>query len=392
MRSGSVFIKAVNPDYQFDIQTEYGGKRIKVGQGFRLRDKLITANHVVQDLTELFLVSPKGEIKMDARRFKLVEGDLAVCLINSHDIHDLQIPSARICKNIPEADSGLFCRISAFGESSLGLLIPHKAFGFVKYTGSTIGGFSGAPFTVGSTVYGMHLGGGSENLGYSGAYISMLLRRYEEDSIDFVMAQIDEAVGEVEFQRSPYSPDEYRVRVDGAYYMLDAQDVDRIKKRRKQPAFVDEPHYDEERASIPESIQEVESSAVLAESSSFFESSGNSRSPATSVVAGPAGKPLVEGTVLKPKKAARRVTISSQKPPLVGSDTDGQTVTPAQLYEVSVNIAKSLKLLRQGLAQSSPKRSKKQSKTPDYNSEVGRLISLNSELERIISATGLKKV
>lgn len=59
-------------------------------------------------------------------------------------------------------------------NSSMGILKPDQdmAYGFLSYSGSTLAGFSGGPYTNGSKILGLHLGGGTAgNFGYSASFI-----------------------------------------------------------------------------------------------------------------------------------------------------------------------------------------------------------------------------
>lgn len=64
-------------------------------------------------------------------------------------------------------------------NSSMGILKPDQetAYGFVSYSGSTLAGFSGGPYTNGSRILGVHLGGGTAgNYGYSASFLMSKLK------------------------------------------------------------------------------------------------------------------------------------------------------------------------------------------------------------------------
>lgn len=104
--------------------------------------------------------------------------------------------------------------------------------------GSTIRGFSGAPYYLNKTIFGMHLGGSVENLGYEGAYLLSVLRpsktivRKQESSDDWLIEQAERNL-RFDYERSPYDPDEYRVKMNGRYHLVDSEVLDAMLSRSK---------------------------------------------------------------------------------------------------------------------------------------------------------------
>lgn len=126
----------------------------------------------------------------------------------------------------------------AFGQRSFGFINPYEQFGYCCYGGSTVKGFSGAPYYLNNTVFGMHLGGNLDNLGYEGSYIRSLLKpttlitTFREDSEEWL---IEQAGRDTEFlyERSPFSVDEFKVKVGGSYHIVDSEVLGKLLKKVK---------------------------------------------------------------------------------------------------------------------------------------------------------------
>lgn len=224
MMKGSNFVNAKIPSFQFQVYGVEGNVLYKVGQGFRAGNKLITAFHNLDQYEEVQLETEKGAAIVSVSDWQRLEGDLASLTYSQSLAELLSLDKGRLNDVAAQPSSGLFASAFAFGMSSMGFIEPHRAFGIVKYTGSTVPGFSGCPYAVGKRIFGMHLGGSSENVGYDSAYISMLLRRSLESSEDYLLKQV-KAKKRFTYQRSPYDPDEYRVKINGRFYMVDGEQL-----------------------------------------------------------------------------------------------------------------------------------------------------------------------
>nr|UXD80021.1 hypothetical protein [Myrmica rubra virus 6] len=132
--------------------------------------------------------------------------------------------SGKLSPTFPQKSVGLYVSAVSNKYSTLGFLEPHSAFGFMTYTGSTIGGFSGTPYVVGNAVYGMHLGSGNENVGLDSAYILMVLRSMEESSEDYFIEQMKRGV-KFSYRQTPGDPSNYYLRAGHTYHTVDRETV-----------------------------------------------------------------------------------------------------------------------------------------------------------------------
>ncbi|UXD80001.1 hypothetical protein [Lasius neglectus virus 5] len=407
MVDGSVFTHAKSPAFQCEILGLSDGTWVRSGVGFRAGVAFITANHVIQNYKIIRLQRETSEglksVDVPLKRFKEVEGDLAKVVLSSQEIQTLRLASAKLNKHEVTDNSGLFTNVSAWGNSSMGLVKPHDAFGFVYYSGSTTGGFSGAPYYVGNKVYGMHLGGGGGNMGYDAAYISMLIITDQEDSDDYIMQQIMN-YSKYEVERSPYDPDEYRLRVNGQYFLVDSDMVEQIRRTNSRgQRTVEYADYENEALEYPPTkydfIAPIEKEHPMDGATDLLREleqemkklleAGNARAPAAAA-AGATGNPSTSqasapSPVPQPRKETKSVSSPKKTP------TDGLKKTRAQQNEVLTNMLESLKLLRHAPAYYNKLRSKKLPDEQRNSSDFGRLTSLATQLEKLLSTIGLKE-
>lgn len=153
--------------------------------------KLFTAAHALQGAEKVMLKTKTGTLEMDPERFGELASDCSTALMSEVERSTLGLRGAKLSPHYMQASTGLIASIHANGKTSMGLLTTSPIIGFVDFKGSTIKGFSGAPYYQNNTVYGMHLGAIKGNIGYESAYLSALLRsKQQEDSDAFFEQQI----------------------------------------------------------------------------------------------------------------------------------------------------------------------------------------------------------
>lgn len=249
MRAGSLLESiSTKPKFQVDIWTRNENTMfIKRGQGFLTKFGLTTAYHVVEDSYEVKIVSHADFIIISGDRFEQVESDIGLTKLLAHEILKLQLKTARLVEFGLNHGSGLLVRIQAFGSMTMGKLDPDlTAFGLTLYSGSTVPGFSGAPYYVGNCVYGMHIGGNSINVGYEAAYVHMVSSKGQESTEDYLIQQITR-YQDYDWERNPYNPDEARLRVGGKYYTVEVDTMDNIQRMKpKKAGLYHKPTYEPE--------------------------------------------------------------------------------------------------------------------------------------------------
>ncbi|UPT53666.1 MAG: hypothetical protein 1 [Zeugodacus cucurbitae sobemovirus isolate Bc] len=231
------------PPFQAAVMGSIDGfKYHMVGQCYRVDEGIITAAHVVEDFPYLCIFKDEGhKINIPAERFQIGDGDYACCRQVEDIVQKTGLSQAKFARLAVQKDSGVSVNVVAMNRRSIGFLNEHPQFGYVEYTGSTIKGFSGAPYYFGKTIFGMHIGAQNSNLGYDAAYLrselkpSRVIRRdvgsiSNEDSATWLEEQIDR-FGDFTYVRSPYDPDVYKIKVGGQYHIVDEEVMDKLKGR-----------------------------------------------------------------------------------------------------------------------------------------------------------------
>nr|QZZ63304.1 hypothetical protein [Vespula vulgaris Sobemo-like virus 1] len=251
MMSNSTFEVAQNmPNFQASVLASLDGITYHMmGQCFWVDEGLITAAHVIDGFEYLCIYKDdERKINVLSDRFVIGDGDYAICREATDITTKLGLSKAKLSRCAVQKNSGLSANVIALGRRSIGFLDEHPQFGYVTYTGSTIKGFSGAPYYFGKTIFGMHLGSDSGNLGYDGAFLrseikpSRVIKRTvgldQEDSAEWLYDQFEKYGEEITYSRSPFDPDEYKVKVGGQYHIVSAEvmhDVLDARKKKTRP-------------------------------------------------------------------------------------------------------------------------------------------------------------
>nr|AYP67541.1 hypothetical protein [Blue fish point virus] len=330
-------LNAQMPKFQVEIYGSVDGTKFyPIGQGFWVEEYIVTAGHVIYDFTTVKLVRGENEVSVPTDHFVLRDGDLAVLPVQPGLTSKLQLSKGKLARQGATKDGGLMAQIVAFGQRSSGFINPYEQFGYCSYMGSTVKGFSGAPYYLNNTIFGMHLGGNNTNLGYEGSYIRSLLKPTaqirgsgvsNEDSVDWLIEQADREV-DLQYDRNPYEPDEYRVRIRGSYHIVDSETMDRIIGRgsatRRGPIQMDF-----------EGMNEAEGLPLCPRNAMSFNDSGNLiRAPAS---AGARGQEQAPAAALPQNQQRSGQMVYQYQTPLAPSDMESQTLTRVQQSAVSRN-------------------------------------------------------
>nr|QJI53808.1 MAG: hypothetical protein 1 [Solemoviridae sp.] len=131
-------------------------------------------------------------------------------------------------------------------NSSFGVLKHERDMcgGRLSYTGSTVAGFSGSPYTNGQQVLGVHLGGGSQgNYGVSASLIyaaTTKLRKPESSELMALTRALRTAKRSDVFL--DVGQDDVRVDVNGRFFYLSVEEFDRITEEEEfLDHFLEEP-------------------------------------------------------------------------------------------------------------------------------------------------------
>lgn len=217
-RPGSIETKLLKPKCQFVIGNlkENGDFEVH-GCGIRIDNCLIIPDHVYSERDKA-LVQVSGKQKyLDLKELPYpqhIDTDLLMINMADHpsELSMMGVSKATICHEM--SDNGN--QVTIVGPLSLGttgiLKWTDNDFGVVEYSGTTAGGYSGAPYMKGDHVIGIHLHGGRTNGGYSASYVYAMM--------NYVLQVQNESDLTVDTLRQ-YAKSKRRIRIDATWHDLD---------------------------------------------------------------------------------------------------------------------------------------------------------------------------
>lgn len=357
MQPGSEFeMRAKMPSFQVEIYGSNGDKYYPLGQGCNVTQGIITAAHVVYDVDRIALVRGEERIVVSRDDFEFLEGDLALYRLSQCQQAKLGLTRAKLSRQSVVGTTGLMAQVVAFGSRSFGFITEYPQYGFCTYGGSTVKGFSGAPYYMNNTVFGIHVGGNGTNLGYESGYVHSLLNPsktvvpHAESSDEWLIEQAHRT-SDFHYERSPYDPDEYRVRLNGRYHIVDSSVLQQMssKTKAKKKATIameleSKPMPAIEKETFKDVIYQPPKESDLPKmpvGALEFQDQGNYfRAPA--VVAGATGvRSIPRRSAAFPARPTSNTTASSCPMPLEKSHMESLTSTPAQPKEASPSTQRS---------------------------------------------------
>lgn len=227
---GSEFVPSQLPKFQVEIYASDDDVYGFVGNATRVGNFCLTAHHVVLDRTSIRLKRGDNHVDVAVENLKFISEDIAWFPVSQRCWSMLGAVSAKIPKR--SVQQTLQAQIVSQSKKTMGELKPHPAVGFVIYKGSTCSGFSGAPYYIHNEILGVHIGSRSVNLGVDAQYIAAVMANMEEvvqeDSDEFIIEQMRRLGARgTRFQakRSPASGDDWVVKVNGKYHVMDQDDL-----------------------------------------------------------------------------------------------------------------------------------------------------------------------
>lgn len=186
---GSTLLPAAVPKFQcYIVSVDQAGKATYIGSGFRVRNAVYTVRHnlsAIPSECELYIYSRNGVDKACVpvdQWLKASKYDLASVVLDPKVLSRLQLCSAKLPKE--PLHNTQYVQISSDKNATTGLLRGSETTcGEVDYHGSTLPGFSGAPYYSGPTVFGIHVGVNGSNFGYDVLFADHLFYT-EEDSAE----------------------------------------------------------------------------------------------------------------------------------------------------------------------------------------------------------------
>lgn len=292
---GSVPFCAKPPDFQGLVYVQLNGKKQRSGVYIRVGDTLYTPKHVIDRAEKVWFVYKDQEAEIPIAAFTEVEEDL-YSVPETH-ISSWQMGSGRFVKYSNET----FATVNNGELATFGRLTPSKVVGYVEYGGTTLAGFSGAPYCVGKQILGIHLGADRSNMGYDGAHLHSLrvgVQRREgavstpESGSDFTTDPEElfrrACEAGLEYKRMPN--DFYQVRVGREYRLYEEDEFerlyDRYERKRRRGETAAAPRV------VPETALQVRPEPAVSASFTYQDAENLSRPAATVMeVAGRSSQP-----------------------------------------------------------------------------------------------------
>lgn len=224
-------VEAKTPVWQCGIYAKSGETMHFLGSGNRIGAYLLIPFHITVTAIDLYagrLV--KSSTKKPMRKYiRIIEkpihvsGDLVAFRMPDDFFTTLQMRSAKVGfvdgKTLVSITSSAPPMKDSGPETAIGDLCEDVAvFGGLVFGGSTRRGFSGAGYVSGSSLLGIHLGGGPANYGIAASYVMALLSK-PEGTAEW-LESVRKQKGKIRFQRTR-DVDEVIVNVNGRYHTVD---------------------------------------------------------------------------------------------------------------------------------------------------------------------------
>lgn len=229
VRDGSVETPMQTPKSQVLVGQLKEGNFHAHGCGVRFRDFLVLPDHVLSyanvDTKRTFIMGRQrnNQVEITNKDVETIDTDLVYVKLTENEWANVGAQVQTIRHDIP--DMGCFASIvGASGQGTTGVLEHDPTvFGRVVYNGTTVGGYSGAPYMVQNQLAGIHQSGGNVNGGYSASYIWIVINQNEkikeEDTADWMRKMF--RTGKKIWIDSAYRDlDEIRIKVDGRYAVV----------------------------------------------------------------------------------------------------------------------------------------------------------------------------
>lgn len=243
IRTGSTLTKYEPFSAQVSLGSMDGTKFVAHGCGVRVdidtvdTPFIITPGHVYYGLPSSFairgktnhVVVSKQTIQLGgslvSRTLHRLDTDVVAFAVSAVEVSVVGASKARILNTVPRI--GVVANVvGPTGEGSVGALTPDaSAFGWLQYLGSTVSGFSGAVYVVGTGAAGIHMLGGSRNMGYSLrlAYVTLkhACQVTPEESYEWLTGIITRKKDRILVDRTWGHLDSVRVQIKGEYHIID---------------------------------------------------------------------------------------------------------------------------------------------------------------------------
>lgn len=227
VRAGSTENPMPQPACQVAIGVLEGDRFLAHGCALRLGDYLVMPSHVYALKKDVCAMGHRQHSKwlpLSEREFVELDTDILAVKCSPGELSTLLVKQAALCHEIPEG--GHYASVvGSAGKGTTGTLrTDPTVFGRVVYSGTTVGGYSGAGYMVGTTLAGIHQSGGVVNGGFSASYLwavlSQIDQRKDEASEDWLASSF-KSKRRIKIDPKWNDLDEIRVQVNGRYAVVE---------------------------------------------------------------------------------------------------------------------------------------------------------------------------
>lgn len=172
---GSEPVVTPPPAYIGLVYTMVDGVKRRQGVFFRVGNFLYTAAHVVLGADKVWFSYGKQELEVKVNSMEL---DTDLIRYPYEPFSTFQMGAGKLAKT----SHPMYCQVHNGSVATFGKVTVSDVVGYAEFSGTTLPGFSGAPYYIGNVVYGMHLGAGVVNLGYTGEHLNALISAYQGEA------------------------------------------------------------------------------------------------------------------------------------------------------------------------------------------------------------------
>lgn len=203
----------------------------------RVDNCLIVPEHVYSSCSERPTVRgvKTGKlVELTGKPYYVIDTDMLAVELSEAEVSSLGLAKPRIQHFL--AECGTLAKIvGPEKKGTTGFLVnDSQLFGRVVYGGTTMGGYSGAAYMIGSCLAGFHTSGGSVNGGFSASYIYATLcalrKVVPEDSSEWLANEF-QLGKKIRIDRSWQDLDDIRVQVGGRYAVVARSALDKALGR-----------------------------------------------------------------------------------------------------------------------------------------------------------------
>lgn len=182
---------------------------------------LVGPDHVLGGTSEKWVWGSQNKVSLLGKERLILATDLVAIQMTEAEMSTIGLATAKV--GSVSSMGALAQIVGPESKGTVGRLINDPAsFGRVIYYGTTLAGYSGSPYCLGTHVVGIHQMGGEMNGGYAASYalscLKSAIKTKPEGSDDWLLGQM--TAGKKLKWMNTGDPDEVQVCIDGLYTVV----------------------------------------------------------------------------------------------------------------------------------------------------------------------------